>query len=92
MPKNSSVRGPKHRIKRSKTPVLTADEARTLLDSIDGLTQKPLSMEAALSEGLRSATIPGQKAVQIVRFRIRATDANAARASALSDEDGYAVY
>ncbi len=31
----SSVRGPKHSIKRGKTPVLTADEARTLLDSID---------------------------------------------------------
>lgn len=30
----SSVRGPKHVVKRGKTPVLTADEARTLLDSI----------------------------------------------------------
>jgi site-specific recombinase XerC len=34
----SSVRGPKHSIKRGKTPVLTADEARTLLDSIDTST------------------------------------------------------
>lgn len=31
----SSVRGPKHVVKRGKTPVLTADQARTLLDSIN---------------------------------------------------------
>ena len=30
-----SVRGPKHVVNRGKTPVLTADEARQLLDSID---------------------------------------------------------
>jgi integrase/recombinase XerD len=30
----ASVRGPKHIVKRGKTPVLTADEARQLLDSI----------------------------------------------------------
>jgi integrase/recombinase XerD len=30
----SSVRGPKHVVKRGKTPVLTADQARVLLDSI----------------------------------------------------------
>ena len=30
-----AVRGPKHTQKRGKTPVLQADEARTLLDSID---------------------------------------------------------
>jgi len=30
----ASVRGPKHVVKRGKTPVLTAEEARTLLDSI----------------------------------------------------------
>ena len=30
----SSVRGPKHVVKQGKTPVLTADEARHLLDSI----------------------------------------------------------
>jgi site-specific recombinase XerD len=30
----SSVRGPKYSVKRGKTPVLTADEARSLLDSI----------------------------------------------------------
>lgn len=31
----SSVRGPKHVVKRGRTPVLKADEARELLDSID---------------------------------------------------------
>lgn len=31
----SSVRGPKHVVKRGKTPVLKADQARTLLDSIE---------------------------------------------------------
>lgn len=31
----TSVRGPKHVVKRGKTPVLTADEARRLLDAID---------------------------------------------------------
>lgn len=30
----SPVRGPKHSVKKGKTPVLTADEARALLDSI----------------------------------------------------------
>lgn len=34
----SSVRGPKYVVKRGKTPVLTADEARQLLDSIDTTT------------------------------------------------------
>ncbi len=34
----TSVRGPKHVVKRGKTPVLTADEARKLLDSIDTST------------------------------------------------------
>jgi site-specific recombinase XerD len=37
MPANpaSSVRGPRHSVKKGKTPVLSAEEARTLLDSID---------------------------------------------------------
>lgn len=29
-----AVRGPKHSVKRGKTPVLTAEETRMLLDSI----------------------------------------------------------
>lgn len=37
MPTNpaGSVRGPRHSVKKGKTPVLAADEARALLDSID---------------------------------------------------------
>ena len=37
MPMNpaSSVRGPRHSVKKGKTPVLAAEEARTLLDAID---------------------------------------------------------
>ena len=34
----SSVRGPKHSVKKGKTPVLAADEARTLIDAIDTST------------------------------------------------------
>ena len=33
-----SVRGPTHRVKRGKTPVLDASEALALLDSIDVTT------------------------------------------------------
>ena len=40
MPMNpaSSVRGPRYSVKKGKTPVLSADEARALLDSIDTST------------------------------------------------------
>jgi site-specific recombinase XerD len=40
MPMNpaGSVRGPRHSVKKGKTPVLSAEEARTLLDSIDTST------------------------------------------------------
>ena len=34
----TSVRGPKHVIKRGKTPVLTTDQARLLIESIDTST------------------------------------------------------
>src|ERR1700691_874128 len=34
----TSVRGPKHVVKRGKTPVLTTDQARLLLDSLDTST------------------------------------------------------
>jgi integrase len=32
---SASVRGPEHKVKKGKTPILAAEEARTLLDSID---------------------------------------------------------
>lgn len=40
MPTNpaGSVRGPRHSVKKGKTPVLTAEEARALLDAIDTST------------------------------------------------------
>ena len=34
----SSVRGPRHSVKKGKTPVLAADETRTLIDAIDTST------------------------------------------------------
>lgn len=34
----SAVRGPKHAVRKGKTPVLTAEEARALLDAIDATT------------------------------------------------------
>lgn len=34
----SSVRGPRHSVRKGKTPVLTADEARAMLDAIDVTT------------------------------------------------------
>ena len=51
MPLNpaNSVRGPKHVVKRGKTPILTAEETRLLLDSID--TEK--------IAGLRDRALPG---------------------------------
>src|SRR3954454_1341039 len=44
-----SVRGPKHVVRRGKTPVLTADEARALLDSIDTSTLVSLRDRALIS-------------------------------------------
>lgn len=44
-----SVRGPKHVVKKGKTPVLVADEARTLLDSIDTSTVMGLRDRAIIA-------------------------------------------
>jgi site-specific recombinase XerD len=44
-----AVRGPKHAVKRGKTPVLTPDEARALLDSIDTSTVVGLRDRALIS-------------------------------------------
>jgi site-specific recombinase XerD len=43
-----SVRGPSHRVKRGKTPVLDASEARTLIDSIDVTTAAGLRDRALI--------------------------------------------
>ena len=44
-----AVRGPKHVVKRGKTPVLTADQARKLLDSIDVKTLVGLRDRAVIA-------------------------------------------
>ncbi len=45
----TSVRGPKHVVKRGKTPVLSGDQARALLDSIDTSTLLGLRDRALIS-------------------------------------------
>jgi site-specific recombinase XerD len=57
-----SVRGPKYVVKRGKTPVLTADQARVLLDSIDvstvvGLRDRALIALMAYSFARVSAAV-----------------------------------
>lgn len=44
----SAVRGPKHVVKRGKTPVLAPDEARALLDAIDTTTHAGLRDRALI--------------------------------------------
>lgn len=44
----SSVRGPRHSVKKGKTPVLTAEEARALLDAIDTSTAMGLRDRALI--------------------------------------------
>jgi site-specific recombinase XerD len=77
----AAVRGPKHVVKRGKTPVLQADEARQLLDSIDtatliGLRDRALigvmvysfaRVEAALGLKVEDYFVEGRKAW----FRLR---------------------
>ena len=46
----SSVRGPRHSVKKGKTPVLAADEARALLDAID--TSTPIGLRDRALIGL----------------------------------------
>ena len=58
----ASVRGPKHVVRKGKTPVLTAEEARQLLDSIDctkivGLRDRALIGVMVYSFARVSATI-----------------------------------
>jgi site-specific recombinase XerD len=51
MPTNpaAAVRGPKHSVKKGKTPVLAADEARALLDAIDVSTPMGLRDRALIA-------------------------------------------
>ena len=56
-----AVRGPKHRVKKGKTPILTRDEARTLLDSIavteTVLEEDGTEKEVPLLTGLRDRAL-----------------------------------
>ena len=58
-----AVRGPKHSQKKGKTPVLTAEEARTLLDSIAGTRMVKLKgggkQEVPCMAGLRDRALIG---------------------------------
>jgi site-specific recombinase XerD len=58
-----SVRGPKHVVKKGKTPILTPGEARQLIDSIDTASIKGLRDRAIIGAGLytfaRASAIAG---------------------------------
>ncbi len=62
----SSVRGPKHIVKKGKTPVLAADEARALLDSID--TTSPVGLRDRALMGLMVYTFARVGAV--IKMRV----------------------
>ena len=63
-----SVRGPKHAVKRGKTPVLTPDEARKLLDSIDVTTLVGLRDRALI--GMMAYSFARVSAAVSMRVRI----------------------
>ena len=67
MPVNpaSSVRGPKHSVKKGKTPVLAADEARALLDVMD--THSPVGLRDRALIGLMVYTFARVGAVLKMR-------------------------
>jgi site-specific recombinase XerD len=68
----ASVRGPKHIVKRGSTPVLTADEARQLLDSIPLCRKHPETGEPDPSKpiliGLRDRALIGVMAFSFARI------------------------
>jgi integrase/recombinase XerD len=69
----SSVRGPKHVVKRGKTPVLSAEDARTLLDAIKlkiGPEPKPGEEDKRLPDviGLRDRAMIGVMVYSFARI------------------------
>ncbi len=54
-----AVRGPKYIVKKGKTPVLTADEARELLDSIETVRKKADGTNGPALVGLRDRALIG---------------------------------
>ncbi len=65
----SSVRGPRHVVRKGKTPVLTADEARILLGSID--TTSPVGLRDRALMGLMVYTFARVGAVIKMRVEDR---------------------
>ena len=62
----SSVKGPKHVVKKGKTPVLSAEEARVLIDSID--TDSPVGLRDRALIGIMVYTFARVGAV--IRMRV----------------------
>jgi len=71
----TSVRGPKHVVKRGKTPVLAAEQARELLDAIDTSTIAGLRDRAILAVMIYSFARVGAVCSMNVAFRTEATPA-----------------
>lgn len=63
----SSVRGPKHVVKKGKTPVLSVDEARALLDTID--TSSPVGLRDRALIGLMVYTFARVGAATKMRLK-----------------------
>lgn len=76
----ASVRGPRHVVKRGKTPVLSAEDARTLLDSISIARKMPDGTSVPDLAGLRDRALI---AVMVFSF---------ARVSAVVGMDGLHFY
>jgi integrase/recombinase XerD len=78
-----AVRGPKYVVKKGKTPVLTAEEARELLDSIAITRNTPGANGTASEEpdlaGLRDRALIGVMVYTFARVRARGRRAADAR-------------
>ena len=76
-----AVRGPKYVVKKGKTPVLTADEARELLDSIEIVRNTARAGGAEADEpaliGLRDRALIGVMVYTFARDQRRAPDESA---------------
>jgi integrase len=79
-----AVRGPKHRVKKGKTPVLNADEARALLDSI------AIADEVELTDGTKKTVpiITGLRDRALIALMVY-TFARVGAATAMKVEDYY---
>jgi integrase/recombinase XerD len=82
-----SVRGPKHVVKKGKTPVLAADEARILLDSIDTSTVMGLRDRALIA--LMAYTFARVSAVTAMKVRTVAGKTGQLTPLPLSQADAY---